>query len=347
MKVGLVVNHVRTEEPGYTTTRIAMECRARDHSAWLIGLDEFAYDPDGTVCARARMAPKTNYKSGSVYLADLQGTRALQERIRVTELDVLLLRSDPAGEEDRPWANAAGLLFGRLAAQQGVIVLNDPAGLSAALNKVYFQNFPEEVRPRTLITRSREEIKAFAREMGGTIVLKPLQGSGGQSVFLVREHELSNLHQMIESISRSGYVVAQEYLPQAADGDVRLFMLNGRPYRYKGKYAAFRRVRSGEDMRSNVHAGGQPQQAQITDEMLEVCEIVRPKLVQDGMFLVGLDIVGNKLMEVNVFSPGGFGNAQKFEGVNFSRGVVDALERKVEYMRYYRRNFSNLDMATL
>jgi len=100
-------------------------------------------------------------------------------------------------------------------------------------------------------------------------------------------------------------------------------------------------------MRSNVTAGGVIEQATIDNTALELAEMVRPRLVQDGMFLVGLDIVGDKLMEINVFSPGGLGSAQKFENVNFSVAVVQALERKVEYMRYYRRNFDNNEMATL
>ena len=152
---------------------------------------------------------------------------------------------------------------------------------------------------------------------------------------------------LVESLLRDGYIIAQEYLQAAVDGDTRIFMMNGQPLRFKGKYAAFRRKRSGDDMRSNVHAGGKLAQAQITEEHLRLAEIVRPKLVQDGMFLVGLDIVGDKLMEINVFSPGGLGSAQKFEKVNFSNAVIDALERKVEYMRYYRRNFDNDEMATL
>ncbi|MFC1866207.1 hypothetical protein ACFLYB_05805 [Chloroflexota bacterium] len=231
--------------------------------------------------------------------------------------------------------------------QRGVIVLNDPNGLGKAMNKMYFQLFPEEVRPRTIITRSKAEIKKFAKEEGGNIVLKPLQGSGGTGVFLVRKDDLSNINQMVEMVSRDGYVIAQEYLPDAVEGDTRLFLMNGLPFRYKGKYAAFRRVREGDDMRSNIHAGGKLRQATITAKHLRIAEIVRPKLVQDGMFLVGLDIVGDKLMEINVFSPGGLGSAQKFEKVNFAHSAIEALERKVEYMGFYHRNFDNVDMCTL
>jgi glutathione synthase len=115
----------------------------------------------------------------------------------------------------------------------------------------------------------------------------------------------------------------------------------------KGKYAAFRRVRSGGDMRSNIHAGGTLAAAEVDEETLRIAEIVRPKLVQDGMFLVGLDVVGNKLMEINVFSPGGLGSAQKFTKINFNKYVIEALERKVGYSQYYGRNFDNAEMCTL
>ncbi|MFH1740470.1 MAG: glutathione synthase [bacterium] len=348
MKIGFVVNDIRTEEPGYTTTRLAMAAMNLGHEAWVMGAGDFAYDPDDKIRARARSGTKTKYKSSEIFLNDLQGKKAKKERISVDDLDILMLRSDPSVDAGyRAWAQSSGIIFGRAAMRHGVIVLNDPNGLSKAMNKMYFQLFPEEVRPRTLITRDREEIKAFAKEEGGNIVLKPLQGSGGQSVFLVRPDDMANLNQMVDAVSRDGYVIAQEYLPEASEGDTRLFLMNGQPFRYKGKYAAFRRVRSGDDMRSNIHAGGKLKDVEITDAHLRIAEIVRPKLVQDGMFLVGLDIVGHKLMEINVFSPGGLGSAQKFEKVNFTHGVIQALERKVEYMTYYRRNFDNIEMCTL
>ena len=344
----MVVNDVMTEQGGYTTTRLAVAALGRGHQVWTMGVGDLACDPDDFIRARATSTLKTRYKTTESYIKDLQGKQGVCERITVDELDVLLLRNDPASDATlRPWATNAGILFGRVAMRHGVIVLNDPDGLAKAMNKMYFQTFPEEVRPKTLITRDREEIKDFARGLGEPIVLKPLTGSGGQSVFLVREDDLPNLNQMIDAVSRDGYVIAQEYLSAAAEGDMRLFLMNGLPLRYKGKYAAFRRVRTGGDLRSNIHAGGKLAEAAVTEEVLRLAEIVRPKLVQDGMFLVGLDIVGDKLMEINVFSPGGLGSAQKFTGINFARAVVMALERKVQYMEYYRRNFANDEMATL
>ncbi|MHC4403550.1 MAG: glutathione synthase [Planctomycetota bacterium] len=348
MRIGFVVNDLATEEPTYTTTRLAMAAVNRGHEAWLIGTGDFALDPDDYVRARARTAPKAKYKSLKSFLDELRGPRGKAQRVTIDDLDVLILRNDPAEDRGRrAWAQTAGIMFGRAAMRRGVIVLNDPHGLATAMNKMYFQLFPEEVRPATLITRDRDEIRTFAKEYGGDIVIKPLQGSGGQGVFRIRGNDLGNLNQMVEAVSRDGYVVAQEYLHEAAEGDTRLFMMNGEPLRYKGKYAAFRRLRSGDDIRSNIHAGGQKDRAVVDSRVLRIAEIVRPKLVLDGMFLVGLDVVGDKLMEINVFSPGGLGSAQSFENVNFAHAVVLALERKVQYMSFYQRNFNNTDMATL
>ena len=348
MKIGFIVNDIKTEEGGYTTSRLGAAAVNMGHQVYVAGVGHLAYDADELIRARARTVPKKKYASSEAYLADLQGKKAVVERITVDDLDVLVLRNDPSTDAiNRPWATTAGIQFGRVAMRHGVVVANDPNGLAKAGSKMYFQLFPQEVRPKTLITRDNAEIKSFVKEQGGTAVLKPLTGSGGTGVFLVRPDDEPNLNQMIDAVSRDGYVIAQEYLAAAAEGDMRLFVMNGRPLRVRGKYAAFRRVRSGGDMRSNIHAGGKLKEAEIGPEALRIAEIVRPKLVQDGMFLVGLDIVGDKLMEINVFSPGGLGSAQKFEKVNFSRVVIEALERKAQYMQFYGRNFDNVDMCTL
>ena len=348
MRIGFIVNDVKTEETGYTTTRLACEAINRGHEVWVMGVGDVAYDPDEMVHARAFSAPKKKYKTSATFLQHLQGKNAIQERIAVDDLDVLMLRNVPSDDFiKRPWAATTATEFGRVAMRHGVIVVNDPNGLAKAASKMYFELFPEEVRPRTLITRDHGEIKEFVKAEGGNIVLKPLQGSGGSSVFLVRPDDVPNINQMIDAVSRDGFVIAQQYLPAATKGDMRLFVMNGRPLRVKGKYAAFRRVRSGGDMRSNIHAGGRLAEAEVTSEALHIAEIVRPKLVQDGMFLVGLDVVGDKLMEINVFSPGGLGSAQKFTKINFNRYVIEALERKTEYMQYYGRNFDNVELCTL
>jgi glutathione synthase len=278
----------------------------------------------------------------------LQREDAPIERIELADLDILLLRNNPSDDAaERPWAQSAGVIFGQVAARQGVMVLNDPSRLANALNKLYFQVFPEEVRPSSLITRDRAEIRSFVEAHKKGSVLKPLQGSGGQNVFMVKSDDLSNLNQIIDAILRDGYVVAQEYLPAAAEGDLRVILVNGRPLMAGGKYAAFRRVNTGGDVRSNMHAGGEGQKGEVNEKVLEIAEVVRPKLIQDGMFLVGLDIAGDKLIEVNVFSPGGIYSMEKYEDAPFSDTVIEALENKVSIRKRYGRSFSNIQLATM
>ncbi|MCW8982025.1 MAG: glutathione synthase, partial [Altibacter sp.] len=144
------------------------------------------------------------------------------------------------------------------------------------------------------------------------------------------------------------FVIAQEYLPEAKNGDIRLFLMNGVPLQAEdGQYAIMKRVNASGDIRSNIHAGGRPQKAKISDQILELAEIVRPKLVQDGMFLVGIDIVGDKLMEINVFSPGGLNVMGDMYETDFSTQVIRSIEKKVHYNNTYEDYLFNSRLATL
>ena len=310
-------------------------------------MDDFSHRPDGSVAAHARTAKGRKHKDLAAYLEAVQADDP-DEPICVDDFDVLMIRNDPADDAvERPWAVTSGILFGQLSVSRGTLVVNDPNSLANAVNKTYFQHFPEAVRPRTLISREPDEIAEFIDAIGGRAVLKPLQGSGGSGVFFVSSDESPNLNQMIEAIGRDGYVVAQEYLPDAEDGDVRLFVMNGEPLEAGGHHAAFRRVNTTGDKRSNMRVGGEAKPVKVTDEMLELVDAVRPKLIADGMFLVGLDIVGDKLMEVNVFSPGGLGSCESLYDASFTDAVVDALEHKVELRRRHGDTLPNARLATL
>lgn len=354
MKLGLVVNDINTELADYTTTHLAMSATNQGDEVWYINVSDFLYDPDENVHAHATSLSlqqrEKRYRSSTAFLNTLRGKTAEKQRITVEDLDVLFLRNDPAVDViNRPWARLMGINFGRLVMRHGVIVLNDPNGLAQAVNKMYLQYFPEQVRARTLISRNREDIKYFIKEHGGKAILKPLAGSGGRNVFLIDKHEKANINQIIDAVFQEGYVITQEFLPDAINGDTRLFIMNGKPLIYEGHYAAFRRVREGEngDMRSNMTAGAVARKAQVTDSMLELAEIVRPKLIEDGMFLVGLDIVGSKLMEINVFSPGGLYGAAHLEGVNFTDEVIRSIKQKVDTSNEYRDKFDNVQLATI
>src|SRR5690606_38748313 len=120
---------------------------------------------------------------------------------------------------------------------------------------------------------------------------------------------------------------AQEYLPEAAYGDIRFFLLHGKPIQVNGKYAAVHRVQQGDEIRSNLHQGAKVQEAQIGDDILRTVEKVAPQWVKDGMYLVGLDIVGDKIMEINVFSPGALYHAEQIYQEDFSAAIIRDVER--------------------
>ena len=350
MKLALVVNNILTECSDYTTTLVALTAMGMGHEVWYIGVEQLSYGEDDMVYAKGRRVPEHRYHSIDAFLRTLKSDKAIEERVVLDELDIMWLRNDPAEDVfTRPWAALAGINFARLAMRHGVLVLNDPDGLKKAVNKMYLQYFPEEVRPRAIITREPDDIKHFIQQEGGYAVLKPLSGSGGHNVFLIQPNDKANLNQIIEAISREDYIIAQEYLHAAVHGDTRMFLLNGNPLTSKGKIAAIHRVRSAgeEDMRSNMTAGAIAVKAQLTPEMLEVAEIVRPKLTRDGMFFVGLDVVGNKLMEINVFSPGGLISCEHFEKAKFFREIILSLDKKVGYISHYNRQFDNPEIAML
>ena len=348
MRLGFVVNDVATEQDNYTTVRLARTAANQGHSVALIGLGDFTYDANDTVRAKAHLPSRHDYADDAALLEDVQADDAATERINVEELDVLMLRSDPAPEQvERPWAPMSALLFAQLVTRRGVIVLNDPFHLTNASNKTYFQHFPEEVRAVTCISRDPDEIRDFIATHGNRGVIKPLQGSGGQGVFVVKDDDGANLNQMIEAVTRDGYAIAQECLPKAADGDLRLLTLNGRPLCVDGEYACFRRYSDSGDARSNISAGGKCEMAEPDANALLLSEIVGPKLMRDGMYFAGLDIAGDKMMEINVDTPGGITMVDDLTGIGFSDVIIDDIERKVRLREQYERTLTNTELAMM
>jgi len=347
MELAFVINSLAQELTGYTTTHLALAALKRGHRVWYIELGSFTLDRDEMVHTIATRPPRANYRSAKTLLEDLKSSKAIRERITIDTLDVLMLRYDPSREiAAHPWVAATPLFFARLALRHKVIVLNDPKGLRQAANKLYLELFPRWLRPRALVTRDQKDILSFLEQEGGTMVIKPLMGSGGHNVFLVRPEDAPNLHQIIDAVLSDGYALAQEYLPDAQRGDVRLFLMNGQLLEQDGKVAALYRHQSGGDMRANLTAGGFASKAHLEDVMLDMVNAVRSRLVKDGMFLVGLDIAGSKLMEINVFSPGGLVGASTLMKVNFMETVMDALEYKVSFAQR-DHNLANWELATL
>ncbi len=348
MLIAFFVNDMAKEHVNYTTTVLAFAATQRGHRVCYLTPSDFALRADDSMCVHARFAPKKKQRDHPAFFEAMAAVADKRETIDVTEIDVIMLRSDPSLDSQvTPWAADIGILFGREAAKRGVLVLNDPDSLGRAINKLYFQSFPEEVRAETLITRNADDVKAFAKAHGGSVILKPLQGSGGSGVFKVDTKAKSNLNQMIEAIERDGYIIVQSYVPAASKGDIRMFLMNGSPLKIGDKYAALRRVASKDDIRSNIHAGGTAEAVEIGETELKVAELIRPKLIADGMFLVGIDIVGDKILEVNVFSPGNLQRCSVLAGENFAVPVIAAIERKLEIARDFAGAFDNRMLASL
>ena len=323
----MFVNSIDGEDAVYTTTRLAHAAAERAHDVFYLDAESFVYGPE-VLAAEARRASRTGSRDYDAFLENVKSGPT--ETIRVDELDTLILRNDPAEDAgERPWAVDLSVVFGHIAKERGVLVLNDPAGLAKAANKTYLQEFPVEVRPKTLIARDPDAIKSFAEATPGKVVLKPLLGAKGEKVFFLSGESDPNLNQVIETIREDGYIVAQEFLEAASDGDVRLFMLDGEPLREGGRWAAFRRRPSSEELRSNMRSGGTAEAHEIGDSELRIARAMGPRLRSDGMFLVGLDIVGDKVVEVNVQSPGGFISIERFTGVDFAPVVIEAIEQRV------------------
>ncbi|AIM37081.1 glutathione synthetase [Sphingobacterium sp. ML3W] len=327
MKIAFIINQTHKEKASFTTTLLALKALQRGHSIYYIGLADFVYLDQDQVGAHARAVHHIDDISDTEQLIDtLRSTT--KERVFLHELDILWLRYDPVLDMiNRPWAAAMGLQFAQLAQNLGVRVLNNPRALIDAENKLYLENFPEEIRPRTIVTRSYDDVKEFFEKENNKIILKPLKGSGGKNVFLVNELESKNLKQIVEVICRDGYLIAQEYLPDAQYGDIRFFLLNGKPLVINGKYASVHRVQPAGELRSNIHQGAKAQKAIISPELLAMVEKVAEKLAKDGMYFVGLDIIADKIMEINVFSPGALLLASALNGEDYAAAIIADLEQ--------------------
>jgi glutathione synthase len=346
--IAFFVNDIEREYENYTTTTLAHAASGRGHAVCYITPSDFVLNPDDSLSVHGRFIPDRKYKRRSDFFKVLKSDEDCKiKKLDASDLDILMLRSDPSIDMDRPWAMESGILFGREAAKRGVVVVNDPDSLAKAINKLYFQSFPANARPETLISKNSDDIKAFANAHKGNIILKPLQGSGGAGVFKLDPRNQSNLNQMIEAIGRDGYIIVQAYVPAAKKGDIRLFMMNGDPLQINGKYAALRRVAAKGDIRSNIHVGATREAVELGETELRVAELIRPKLIADGMFLVGIDIVGDKVLEANVFSPGNLESCSELAGVDFTAPILDSLERKVAIAREYKGTFDNKRLAVM
>jgi len=252
-------------------------------------------------------------------LAEAPITLGRPEDIDLADVDAVFIRKDPPFTDAYLWLT---LVLDQL--EGSTLVVNNPRGLREANEKLYAHHFPEIVPP-TIMTSHKDEILRFLADVGGKAVIKPIDGHGGESVFLLANGD-SNLNALIEAVTHLGArnAIVQALIPQVYDeGDKRILLVDGELLGVVG------RVPSKGDLRSNVHVGGSAIAATVSDADREIIETIRPRLCADKLFFVGLDVIGGKLIEVNVTSPTLIQQMSRLCGQNLSATVIDRLEDKV------------------
>ena len=241
-----------------------------------------------------------------------------REEIPLSALDLILMRKDPPFGTEYIYTT---YLLER-AELTGVLVVNKPQSLRDMNEKVYTAWFPQ-CCPQTVITRSMGDMRAFLAEHG-RIVVKPLHGMGGRSIFVLSQGD-NNANVVFETLTDYGqqYAMAQTFIPEISRGDKRIIIVDGRPVS-----RVLARIPAADDNRGNLVAGAQPEVRELTERDEWICAQVGPVLRERGVLFAGLDVIGDYLTEINVTSPTGIREVQRFGGADIAALIWDAIERK-------------------
>jgi len=289
--------------------RIALEAQQRGHELFYYSPDMLAYD-EGRVTARGHRMTLRREKGNHVDLGPV-------ETVDLADWDVVWLRQDPPF--DMGYITTTHILD-RLKGQ--TLVVNDPFWVRNYPEKLLVLDFPE-LTPPTTIARDLDTIKAF-KAKHGDIILKPLYGNGGAGVFRLDQNDrnLSSLHELFTGFSREPLIV-QKFLPDVSNGDKRVILVDGEPV------GAINRVPATGETRSNMHVGGRPEKIGLTQRDLEICAAIGPLLKEKGQVFVGIDVIGDYLTEINVTSPTGIQELERFDGTNVAEKIWQAIEGKL------------------
>lgn len=349
MNICFVISDLKKEYAG-TTVVMLKKAFEMGHTALIMEVGGFNFVHGAPMDIRCKQVPESlKYESPVEFLTQIQADTISWKTISTEELDVLFIRNNPTGESvGRHWAEHSGLAFARAIQQQGVLVLNDANAMAHSfIDKMYFEELPETIKPKSVITRDTQVILDFWEASNQNIVLKPLEGSGGQDIYLMGK-EKPNFDQITSALIRKGYIIAQEFMPGVSKGDVRVLLMNGKILEKNGELGLIRRTSSNDtEFRSNLALGGKATKAKLTPEIERIVELTAPKLIRDGFFFVGLDVVDDKLIEINCMSPGGLDCTESIGLPDFTDLVIQSIERKIEYKNLNKNELSNKELATM
>ncbi|MFT6397939.1 MAG: glutathione synthase [Bradymonadia bacterium] len=320
MRIGVLINEFTTLAHTQTTAAIMHRAALGGHHVHVFGVAELSVSASGRIEASTRMCDpsRPNVADQIRHLS-----QAESDATGLESLDLILIRTNPA-RDDRGWAHTTALQLLAQVRDAGTAVINDPDGLREAGSKLFLSQLPGWTVPRTIITADPARLEFFVREAPGPTVLKPVHGTRGEEVFKLRP-ESENLGAILGVLVRKGFVVAQDFVPAAVKGDVRVIVLDGDVLEIDGRCAAVHRVPKKRDFRSNLHAGGRAEPGTVTSEMRAAVQAIGEILVGKGIRLAGLDFLGGVICEANVFSTGGFVHAERFFDRPFLDHTIETL----------------------
>jgi len=309
LKVALQMDPIGTVNiKADSTFRIALEAQARGHSLFYYPPDRLAF-VEGRVMARGWPVELRAEVGNHVSYGE-------ETEVDLGTFDVVWLRQDPPF--DMGYITTTHILE---LIHPATLVVNDPFWVRNFPEKLLVLQFPDLIPP-TAIARDLATIRAF-KARHGDIILKPLYGNGGAGVFRLdpNDRNLASLHEMFTGMNREPLIV-QKYLPAVSNGDKRVILVDGEPV------GAINRVPMAGETRSNMHAGGRPEQVGLTARDLEICAAIGPTLRNSGQIFVGIDVIGDYLTEINVTSPTGIQELERFDGINAAERIWQVIEAK-------------------
>lgn len=310
LKMGFIMDPIgAVNVDADTTFSLMLAAQARGHEVHYLDMRHMTFDRGEVYGVSQRCTVQRDPASPATLEAPVYHP--------LHELDVLFMRKDPPF--DIAYLHACHLL--ELVEQQGTVVINRPTGLRIANEKLYALHFTEVI-PDTLVTRDHQRIRDFMKAHDGKCVVKPVDGHGGDGVLVVSDDD-RNLGALLELATKNQRerVICQQYVPEARQGDKRILLLGGEPL------GGILRVPRADENRGNIHVGGTVHKAELTERDRYICDIVGPRLVHDGLFFVGIDVLGDYLTEVNVTSPTGIQELGRLNGFDPSDETIAWIER--------------------
>ena len=311
VRVGVLMDPTSTiQSEADSTFALALEAQSRGHKLWHFLPAAISFQ-DGVLTAQANAMTLQRVAEDPAPLGETQQLNL------ATDLDVILMRQDPPF--DMQYITISHLLEG---ISDQTLVVNNPREVRNAPEKLFATEFAQFM-PATLITRDEVAIRAFRQQHPHTIV-KPLFGNGGIGVFYLKPDD-ENLSSLLENLLQSSreQLMIQAYIPEIRQGDKRIILVDGEPI------GAINRIPADGEARANLHVGGRAMKVELTAREREICATLGPVLRARGLLFVGIDVIGNYLTEINVTSPTGLQELKRFDGVDGSSLIWDAIERKL------------------